>query len=178
MRSFLAITPPPETLLEIESWRRQNWPTLTRAVKPANYHLTLTFLGNTDASQRDRLRDLLNTLDTDSFALTLDDTGYFPDSQMLWIGPCEVPEAAGRLATRCRQLAGRAGIRTDKRPWQAHLTLARRVFPPPPPPLVPPCFPIAFDRFGLYESILASGGARYRLLEDWPLQSGQGLKKL
>ena len=173
MRSFLAITPPPDTLLEIESWRRQNWPTLTRAVKPANYHLTLAFLGNTDASQRDRLRVLLETLDTDSFALTLDDTGYFPDTQMLWIGPCEVPEAAGRLAMRCRRLAGRAGIRTDKRPWQAHLTLARRVSPPPPPPLVLPCFPIAFDRFGLYESILASGGARYRLLEYWPLQLRQ-----
>ncbi len=170
MRCFLAIVPPPETLLEIESWRRQNWPTLARAVKPANYHLTLVFLGNTGASQRDRLRDFLETVDTDSFALTLDDTGYFPDTQMLWIGPREVPEVAIQLATRCRQLAGRTGIRTEKRPWRAHLTLARRVSPPPPPPLSAPCFPIAFDRFGLYETILASGGARYRLLQDWPLQ--------
>lgn len=170
MRCFLAITPPPESLLDIEAWKCQNWPTLTRAVKSANYHLTLAFLGDTDASQRDRLCESLAIIDTGSFTLTLDDTGYFPETHMLWIGPREVPEAAGRLATRCRQVAGRAGIRTDKRAWRAHLTLARRVSPPPPPPLLPPCFPVAFDRFGLYESILAADGARYRLLQDWPLQ--------
>ena len=173
MRCFLAIVPPPETLLEIEAWRRQNWPALTHAVKPANYHLTLVFLGNTDASQRDRLCDSLDTIVTGSFALTLDDTGYFPGSQILWIGPGEVPEAAGRLATRCRQLAGRAGIRTEKRSWRAHLTLARRVSPPPPPPLFAPGFPVAFDHFGLYESIMADNGVRYRLLQDWPLQCGR-----
>ncbi len=170
MRCFFAIVPPPETLLRIEAWRRQNWPTLARAVKPASYHLTLAFLGDIDAPQQEQLCDLLASLDADSFALTLDDTGYFAGTQILWIGPGELPEAAERLATRCRQLAGRAGIRTEKRPWRAHLTLARRVSPPPPPPMIAPCFPIAFDRFGLYESILASGGARYRLLQDWRLR--------
>lgn len=170
MRCFLAIVPPPDMLLQIESWRRQNWPALARAAKPASYHLTLVFLGDIEVSRQERLCDLLTTVDTHSFALTLDDTGYFTGTQILWIGPRKTPEAAERLATRCRQLAGRAGIRTDKRPWQAHLTLARRVFPPPPPPLAAPDFPIAFDRFGLYESILDSHGARYRLLQDWPLQ--------
>lgn len=169
MRCFLAIAPPPESLLAIDSWRRQNWPTLTRAVKPANYHLTLAFLGDTDASHRDRLCDSLQAINTDAFALTLDDTGYFPDSRMLWIGPRKIAETAKQLATRCRQLAGRNGIRTNKHPWQAHLTLARRVSPPPPP-LSAPSFLFAVERFGLYESILAADGARYRLLQDWPLQ--------
>ena len=169
MRCFLAIVPPPETLLEIEAWRRQNWPTLTHVVKPASYHLTLAFLGDIDTSQQDRLCDLLTNLHAASFSLTLDETGYFPGTQILWIGPDAVPETAGRLATRCRQLAGRAGIRTGKRSWRAHLTLARRVAPPPPAPLSAPCFPVSFNCFGLYESILASGGARYRLLQDWPL---------
>lgn len=169
MRCFLAIVPPPETVLKIEAWRRQNWPTLAHPVKAANYHLTLVFLGNTDASQRDRLCLSLDAVDADAFALTLDDTGYFPRTQILWIGPGEVPEAAGRLVTRCRQLAGRAGIRTENRSWRAHLTLARRVTPPPSPPLSDPDFPIAFHRFGLYESIMASDGVRYRLLQDWPL---------
>ena len=170
MRCFLAIVPPPETLLEIEAWRRQNWPTLTRVVKPASYHLTLVFLGDIDASQQERLCNSLADLDAASFSLTLDDTGYFAGPQILWIGPGKVPEAAGRLATRCRQLAGRAGIRTDKRSWRAHLTLARRVAPPPSPPLIAPCFSVVFDGFGLYESTLTSSGARYRLLQDWPLR--------
>lgn len=169
MRCFLAIRPPPDSLLAIEAWRQQNWPGLTRAVKPANYHLTLAFLGDVDVERQDRLGDFLSSVDTGTFSLTLDDTGYFDDTRILQIAPRQVPDAALRLAARCRQLAGRAGIRTDKRPWRAHLTLARRVPSPPPPPFVSPLFTMDIDRFGLYESILAADGARYRLLRDWSL---------
>lgn len=179
MRCFLALPIPADTALAIADWRQANWPTLTRPVNPANFHVTLAFLGDIDTQRQAKLASPLDEATEAqagrlaAFDLLLDDTGYFPDSEVLWLGPRTTPDSAVQVAGACRRAAARAGIRTGKGRWQAHLTLARRVPPPLPAPLMPARFPVHFDHIVLYESILDRAGARYRPLMDWRLQTGE-----
>src|SRR5687767_7687520 len=69
-----------------------------RAVPPANWHLTLRFLGATDAERRRRVDDELSRIERPPpFALSFTSLGAFPRAgraKVLWLG---VGEGADEL---------------------------------------------------------------------------------
>lgn len=134
-----------------------------------NYHITLAFLGDVNAGRLQSLQQSLSEVATLPFTMSLSEVGFWPDSGTLWLGPPQPPEDLTVLAAKCKQLANREGIKVESRRYRPHLTLARRVKNPPGPPLIDPDFPVCFDSFQLYQSILDSGGARYIELNSWSL---------
>ena len=164
LRCFLAVTPDPQTALAIEAWRQRCWSSLQRATPAQNYHLTLAFLGKPDARQRETVEMELANLRCHACSIELDEAGYWPGNGIVWLGSRQPNDALDALAGQCRRLANRAGIGVDKRPFTAHLTLARGQREPPPAPLLPPDFSIGATSIDLYESILDRQGARYRLI--------------
>ncbi len=136
-----------------------------------NYHLTLAFLGDITASQLLIVEEQLDKLSQTEFSLQLDEVGYWPDSQVLWLGPSTVPDGMTILANRCKRAANSASIKVDKRVYRPHLTLARKARLPPAAPLLDPDFQMSVHTFQLYESLLDRRGVRYREIRDWVLDS-------
>lgn len=171
MRTFFALLPDPDCCLAIEHWCQQCWPTLTRPVKARNYHITLSFLGEITPAQLDGIAESLSQFTCPSMDIALNDSGFWPDSDVLWLAPASAPDALASLAKRCTSVANRNGIRVSKKPFYPHLTLARRVAAPPasppPPPLTIPDFTFRCDQLFLLQSVFDKSGVRYVDVAAW-----------
>jgi len=155
--------------LEAETMRLPGRPT-----PPPNWHLTIRFLGSTNALQRDRILEYLDEhLAVEPFAMSFGELGAFPKparATVLWLA---VERGADRLATMAEisDLAAQAaGLEPEERPFHAHLTLARIR---PPMNIVPliervPRFPLSMqvDRLTLFRSHLSRDGAMYEALDS------------
>ena len=170
MRTFLALTPDADAALRIDAWRARHWPVPGRDVAVQSLHLTLCFLGDVDEARLERLARHVDRAVAAPLGLDvrLDEPGWRADAGVAWLAASTPPPALLALGRRMRGLAGRAGIRIDKRPFLPHVTLARRVDAPPPAPLSAPAIDCRFERVELLESVRDPRGARYRELAAWP----------
>lgn len=99
--------------------------------RPDLYHVTLVFLGEIDAKEQETVRLIAEEMAAACKAesLTVNALGAFPKSRILWAGiDTEEEKAWGALA---QHLADRIRVETglllDKRPFRAHITLARKL---------------------------------------------------
>ena len=169
MRSFLALLPDTELVLDIDAWSLRQFPTLGRRTSVQNLHTTVCFLGDINARQRQFMEDNLSQTSMDPFNLILDKIGYFPDSEVLWLGCESTSKGFSTLVKICRRLANRTSIRVDKKTAVPHITLARRVVAPISAPLVPPAFTFAVHELALIESRLTPQGPQYETVMSWHL---------
>jgi len=167
VRAFFAVVPDPESCLAIEQWRAQNWPTLLRPVRARNYHITLSFLGDINPVQLERIQEYLHTYSAPMIDISLDDTGYWPDNGTLWLGPSDPPAALTAMSNLCIRTANRAGIKVRKKNFSPHLTLARKVTLPPAAPLQPPLFQLRCEQLLLLQSVFDKSGVRYLDIDHW-----------
>jgi len=151
-----------------------------RAVPAANWHLTLRFLGSTDAARHRGIVDELGRIDPPPpFDLTLSGLGAFPRAgraKVLWIGADEGADALRALAASVEAAAVRAGFAPEPKPFSPHLTLSRL---DPPADLrriieSAPSFTgrMRVDAFVLFRSHLGGGPPRYEPLDRFPLGRG------
>jgi 2'-5' RNA ligase len=135
-----------------------------KPVTPANYHLTLAFLGNVPDERLPAIMAAARALEVPAFDLTLDRYGTFEAAQVLWIGPAEAPAPLRLLAGEIGHLMAEvAELPTDLRPFHPHVTLARKVRNPPElKPPRPVTWPV--DGFALVESETDPAGARYQVI--------------
>jgi len=132
MRTFIAIEIPAEikaALAALQTELRRvgadvNW---TRA---ENIHLTLKFLGEVD----ERLIGEIEKVCVDSvaefrpFALSLNDTGVFPDSRqprVLWAGLSGEVEKVIEMQRRLDERLALIGFEREEKAWRPHLTIGR-----------------------------------------------------
>ncbi|HTY56771.1 MAG TPA: RNA 2',3'-cyclic phosphodiesterase [Candidatus Binataceae bacterium] len=98
-------------------------------IKPANFHLTLRFLGDQVSVERiEPLKAALTLVarETASFAIAARGIGAFPDwhgARVVWVG-LESAELM-TLAARVEASAVAAGFEREHRPYTAHLTVGR-----------------------------------------------------
>lgn len=137
-------------------------------VRDANLHLTLVFLGLTDATRLAAYEAALADLPVPALELVLDRYGYWPMPRILWLGSSQTPpELYELVADLHRRLRG-CGFVPERRAFQAHMTLARKF--PGPAPEHPPAVPIhwSIGEVALIESLLGKHGSEYRVLQRWP----------
>jgi len=147
-----------------------------RAVPPANWHLTLRFLGATDAERHRRMVDEMRRITAAPFDLTFTALGAFPRAgraKVLWIGIGEGADELRALASSVEAAAVRAGFASEPKPFSPHLTLARLRTPEDVRPLVEAAPPfdrrMHVDAFILFRSHLGGAAPRYEPLERFPL---------
>ena len=148
-----------------------------RAVPPANWHLTLRFLGATDAERHRRVVDELARVDAPPpFDLTLSALGAFPRAgraKVLWIGVGEGADELRALAASVEAATLRAGFAPEPKPFSPHLTLSRIHPPADVRALLESTAPfdgrMHVDAFILFRSHLGHGPPRYEPLERFPL---------
>ena len=174
-RLFLAVEIDAETKALLGAHLDANgldaWP--GRVVPPANWHITLRFLGWTSDLQRDLvLRSLAEASLPGSFRLRFGHLGAFPKPRratVTWIGVPAGAEELGDLAAAAESAARDAGFTAEERPYHPHLTLSRVRPAVDVRELVDrfPAFDAAMrvDAVTMFESHLERGGARYEVLD-------------
>jgi len=139
-----------------------------RPIPAENIHLTLAFLGRTDARRRACVETLANAIQCPPFELQLNRSGYWPRPRVWWIAPVEMPEALTALAADLHAGAEGCGLKLDARPYRAHITLMRKpAHSPKDTDLQPLNWPV--DRFVLVRSIILPQGVKYEVVREWKL---------
>ena len=140
-----------------------------RLTPAENLHLTLKFMGELAQSAVEQLAEqaAARLAREPRFEVTLAGLGAFPNARaarVFWLGVSRGGGALARIARKLDASAARFGVPKDKRPYQAHLTLARLREPTPIPLerfVAPEPLQIAVERVTLFESRLAASGARH-----------------
>lgn len=163
------------------------WDHLTRAlrgqdlpghvVRPASWHLTLRFLGDTARDAYEAVRAQITAAALGApFDVAFTTLGAFPTpagARVLWIGTGDGARQLAALAGHAERAAVAAGFPPERRPFAAHLTLSRlrpeadvRTVIAAVPPFTER---VTVDEVIVYRSHLGPSGARYEALERVPL---------
>jgi 2'-5' RNA ligase len=138
-----------------------------RAVPDENLHITLAFLGNVDADIATCVRQGAAGLAAEGFELVIDRAGWWKRTGILWLGPSRAPAALNRLVKGLWAALEPCGFWPDFRDFHPHLTIARRCRRAVLADFEPVTWPIS--AFTLLESHTGQRGARYMVIESWPL---------
>jgi RNA 2',3'-cyclic 3'-phosphodiesterase len=183
-RLFFAVPVPGATRAPLEAALPELGRALpaARLAAPAGWHLTLAFLGQV----RPEFSSEVVAVGEAAVAglgpavLRLEGAGGFPNerrARVLWTGVGGDVEVLGRLAANLAAACRVAGLRSEERELQPHLTLARLPTPGPVPEraiaLVAAAAgaspPWEARELCCYRSTLTNRGARYRVVRAFPL---------
>lgn len=138
-----------------------------RRVPVPNLHITLQFLGSVEEPSVAVLRRALAGVRAPVFDLALERLGWWRRGGIVWLGPGRTEGAVVLLQQRVAEACRAVGLPGDRRPFRAHLTLARRAGRPPAAEPAPVDWPV--ESFELMESRPGDGPPRYTVLASWPL---------
>lgn len=139
-----------------------------RAQSPAQWHVTLEFLGSVSSSRMAAAVEAAAAVKTGSFEVVFDTVEHWRRPEVLCLVACEVPEPLAALVAQLRAGLAARGFEPERRAFRAHLTLARKVATAVAVPSFEPIRWPARD-FALVESVTDRAGSRYLPLERWPL---------
>jgi 2'-5' RNA ligase len=170
VRLFFALWPSSELQARMAGWASQA-AGRGRAMRRENLHLTLAFLGNTDAALVPGLIALAAGLRFDAIRLALDRVGYWKHNRIIWCGAGEEPQALIELVADLRGRLDAAGVRYDPKPFVSHVTLVRNASGVP---AAQPWAPLVWEAadFALVRSARDDGRVAYRVLRRFPAAAG------
>jgi 2'-5' RNA ligase len=170
-RLFFALWPDAATRQALVKASRALLGRRIKQVPAENLHITLAFAGPVTAPVRDCLVAAAERIRAAPFELTLDHVGHWPRPRIFWIGPAHTPPGLWSLVEALNQAFESCGLQRETRPFQAHVTLARKVRRAPPPVEMAP-ISWSIGDFSLVESVTDAHGASYRRLVTWKLAGG------
>ncbi len=171
-RLFFALCPDDALRARLKQQLRKVLPRgAGRAVPVDNLHITLVFLGQVEMPVTDCIVAAGDAVRCPPFRLELGRLDYWSRPRILWLGPRHTPPQLFTLVGGLRQHLQPCGIPLDPRPYQAHMTVMRKVGRAPAVGETPP---LAWDvtDFSLMESVSGARGVRYHALHSWALREG------
>jgi 2'-5' RNA ligase len=166
---FAACLPPPEVVAALAT-ELERLPIPGRRVPPANYHVTLRFLGPLAPVTYERfLAGLAQSRLGPRFRVRLAGLGSFPHPRratVVWAGVEAGPELAG-LAAVVDEAAVGAGLEPEERPFAPHLTVARVRPPADVTALAAGEWRMGFEVREV--RVMAARGSRYHTYATFPL---------
>ena len=179
MRTFIAIDITPEIRHRLTDFMPQIRPAFSSArwVRPEGMHITLKFLGEISAEQKNKIDAALSLIRAQPFEISVGHLGFFPNERsprVFWAG-IQAGDALPQLAAAVDAALAPLGFQKEKQAYAPHLTLAR--FNPGKKDVNPavsaksllerpqPDFgTMTAKDFFLYESKLSPQGSRYSRL--------------
>jgi len=132
-----------------------------RVVRAENIHLTLAFLGDVEARPAVAIQG-------DRHSLPIEQARYWTHNQIIWVGPQEIPAFLLSVVETLKKELVSKGLKTEKRPFAAHITLIRKARDPGQlPPLPAVDWPVR--EVVLVQSVPGGQGPRYEPVERFPL---------
>lgn len=167
-RVFFALWPDDITRRQLTQLSQQITQGLAgRVIHADNLHITLVFIGPVDSHQC--LETVAATIQGQRFSLTLDQLGYWRKPQIFWLGTTQLPTALSSLVNQLTAELRVCGYQLESRPYQAHVSLMRKVSSLPQPlPSIPP-LQWSVEAFCLVRSLTSAQGAHYQVIARWPL---------
>jgi RNA 2',3'-cyclic 3'-phosphodiesterase len=135
---------------------------------PAEHlHATLAFLGGRPASELDVLRRALREACVGAGRPVLVPSRYRETPRVGMVVFGDEESRAARLQERLSHLLEQLDVyRPEKRPWLAHVTVARFRERPRARPRLPSLGLVSPSEAALYHSVLRPSGAQYEILES------------
>lgn len=97
-----------------------------RPTHPADFHLTLAFLGAIPPERRACCEAAADLVQATPFVIPLNCVGHWPRPRILWCGPTATPPELLALVEDLREALVPCGSPREARPYAAHITLARK----------------------------------------------------
>lgn len=167
-RLFFALWPNDETRIKFYNVAQQFKDENIRVVKKSNLHMTLEFLGEVSDNDQQELIEKINNINNEPFDIQLTRVGFWKKPQILWIGTTHIPEPLLKLVKSIKKCVKQQGMKTEKREYKPHVTIARKV----KQLMVPKeTFQIIWraTSFVLVVSESSDEGVEYRVLKEWSL---------
>jgi 2'-5' RNA ligase len=137
-----------------------------RLLRPDQWHVTLEFIGAVDAGRRPALQSAAATVSMPEFELQFDRCEYWPQPQVACLVASVTPAPLARFVSLLRAALAQVHVEPDHRPYQPHVTLARKVRSATDMPVQPPlCWPAT--GFALVRSTSDPTGSRYEPVHWW-----------
>ena len=137
MRMFVALYPSQEVIAHLAGLLRplqttreseaEATPSI-RWIPPERWHITLAFLAEVDPDRVEHLQESLSEVAAQHGSLQgLHLTGAGAFGSTVWVGvdPTDPGTPAEALAKAVQRASRSAGIEVERRPWRAHLSIAR-----------------------------------------------------
>jgi 2'-5' RNA ligase len=169
LRLFFAVRPDPMARDALEDAARSlSLGADAKLVPRNNYHLTLAFIGEVDASQLSTLRQIGAAQVAPALALRFDAFEYWPKPEVVVAAARTIPDGLQVLWQQLhRELAAHQWALDPKR-LRPHVTLARKVSQPPVLQAMSPLNWVARE-FCLMRSELGAPQPAYTVVDTWPL---------
>lgn len=176
MRLFVGIPLSVETRAELDRVVGQMKSKLSgwRWSEPESWHITLQFLGATEAGQYARLIPQLRAIRSPKLPVQLGALGVFQRTGVFFVD-VQVSHALVALQMKVEIATKPCGFVAESRTYHPHITLARFEGKNRAPNLpdtstpAPPFSGFVASEFLLYESALSPAGARYAVRGRFPL---------
>ncbi|MDH0648890.1 RNA 2',3'-cyclic phosphodiesterase [Pseudomonas sp. GD03858] len=166
-RLFFALPVGEAQCRALAQWRRGLGLRSGKPVPADNFHVTLLFLGDVDASQVPAICAVVDRLKRPQapLRLPLDRLQVWPRASALVLEPGQVPMALRQLVYALQQALQPLGLDGQAKEYRPHLTLSRDFRAPVPEAGQAPDFYLTARSFVLYES----RKGRYWPLAHWAL---------
>ncbi len=167
-RLFLALWPDPGVRRGLLGIRDGLSGFRGRPTHPEDMHITLVFLGQVEQQRRACVEQVAAAVRGRPFELQIDQVGFWGRPRILWSGPSTVPEELKQLVQEFKITLADCGFEPERRPYAAHVTLARKARPVGFQELERPLsWPV--EEFVLVASRTGGDPPRYRVLKRWRL---------
>jgi 2'-5' RNA ligase len=150
-----------------------------RWIHPSQWHVTLQFLGAVREDRVDELRLACAYAAgrVEPFSVELAGVGAFPSvrrARVIWVAIQKGAEHLAALATAVEAETAKRGFTSEDRDFHAHLTIGRLRAATDVENLLTPMAvdPVTMDLYDivLYRSLLSQAGARYEVVDTFPLR--------
>jgi 2'-5' RNA ligase len=165
---FFGLPLPAETADGLASWAAETYVGLrgVRVLSPEHLHVTLAFLGSRPVEELPLLRRALREAAEGLRRPVLAPLSYRETERVGMVVLSDEEGRAGLLQSRLSERLERIGVyRPERRPWLAHVTVARFSLRPRLRPEVPETGAMSPSDAALYHSLLRPSGAQYDIVE-------------
>jgi 2'-5' RNA ligase len=175
LRLFLALRLPDDVVSVLAGWQEHELrPALrggtARLVPVGNLHVTLAFIGSRPQGELAAIVSVLRSCAAAAGEIVLEADGYRETRSVGMLTFRDRSGAAVALAGRVQEELEALGVyRREGRPWLPHVTVLRFRERPRVSPPVPELGAVAPSDAAAFLSRLHPSGARYEVLESFPL---------
>ncbi|MCF7972151.1 MAG: RNA 2',3'-cyclic phosphodiesterase [Methylococcaceae bacterium] len=167
-RLFFALWPSDPTRKVVDQFNQALKVRDLKIVKADNLHVTLVFLGNVDAQTEQVIRLKASGISAQPFIQNFNQLAFWHKPRILCLLSQTVDLQLLVLVDALTQIAKQCAIKIEDRPYQPHITLARKA-----QALIDikaPAIQWSADSFYLVESCSTSEGVQYRVVQRWELE--------
>jgi 2'-5' RNA ligase len=168
-RLFFALWPDDAVRVRLNQAGEELLGKRVKRVPAANLHLTLAFAGAVTAPVRQCLQAAAGEIRCPAFELSIEHIGHWSRPRIYWAGPVHTPPPLWSLVGLLQTALGECGLQTETRPYQPHITLARKIQRVPDITRIAP-IGWSIRYFSLLESVTGPRAASYQILGSWELE--------